>query len=108
MGRKRGKEKEKKIIIWLLKLGVLGVANIYKRWLLQQYCRPRMVCTFAIPEVTTTITQPDPDGEGRDSWEEWGVDKIDADAVNGCSSLASGVIPGSVASFLSLQLISKC
>ena len=71
---------------------------------------------FVIPEGTTSITQPDWRGEGRYSWEEWGVeDKGGGDngchsdnvrdhrrseqfAVQGCSSSALVAIPSSVTS----------
>ena len=67
---------------------------------------------FAIPEGTTSITQPDWIGKGHDSWEEWGVNKEDVTSVtiptsviiigmrgfDGCSSLISVAIPSSVAS----------
>ena len=63
---------------------------------------------FAIPEGTTSTTQPDSDtGEGHDSWREWGVDRttvasvdiptsvtrIEGRAFAGCSSLAIVTIP---------------
>eukprot|EP00729_Bicosta_minor_P017688 gene17688-biopygen9423 len=69
---------------------------------------------FAIPEGTTTITQPNwlRGGDVLDSWKEWGVDKtkvtrvtipssvtrIGDNAFRGCSSLASLQIPSSVTS----------
>ena len=47
---------------------------------------------FAIPEGTTSITQPDWCGEGRDSLEEWGVDKEGVTTV--AIPTTSGIIVG--------------
>ena len=62
---------------------------------------------FAIPEGTVSITQPDWNGEGHDSWEEWRVDKEKVTSVTfpttltsfglcafrGCTSLKTVAIP---------------
>ena len=67
---------------------------------------------FAIPEGTASITQPDWDGEGHDSWGEWGMNKEELTSVTiptsviivgqrafyGCFALTSAAIPPSVTS----------
>ena len=48
---------------------------------------------FVIPEGTTSITQPDWRGEGRYSWEEWGVEDKGGETTVAIPT-TSGIIVG--------------